>query len=92
MESTTAAPQNRREVQPNASSQKKASNEAPFADIEEVQLGQENSMQGLSDGVSYELNRCLEVIGLGCYQYKMFILCGVGWMADGLWFQVIGMS
>ncbi|KAF9223244.1 MFS general substrate transporter [Gyrodon lividus] len=53
------------------------------------------SQVSLADGVGrdYELkcaliNKCLqEEIGFGRYQWQLFLLTGLGWMADDLWLQ-----
>lgn len=35
------------------------------------------------------LDDCLEEIGMGPYQWKLFLLCGLGWTADNAWFQCL---
>ncbi|KAI8902020.1 major facilitator superfamily domain-containing protein [Globomyces pollinis-pini] len=35
------------------------------------------------------LNECINKIGMGDYQWKLFVLCGLGWAADNMWFQAI---
>jgi MFS family permease len=35
------------------------------------------------------LNNCLESIGMGSYQWKLFTLCGLGWAADNMLFNVL---
>jgi hypothetical protein len=40
------------------------------------------------DRKSKVINRALEDMGMGRYQWKLFILAGCGWMADNLWLQV----
>ncbi len=32
-------------------------------------------------------NACQD-IGMGAYQWKLFCLCGFGWLADNMWLQV----
>jgi hypothetical protein len=34
------------------------------------------------------INRAIQDIGMGRYQWGLFILCGMGWVADNLWLQV----
>ncbi|PPQ76608.1 hypothetical protein CVT26_012747 [Gymnopilus dilepis] len=73
--------------------EKEASIEKGFVGVElhEVDLMKVNSESGVSKG--YELkcqliNRCLqEEIGFGRYQIELFVLTGLGWFADKLWFQ-----
>ena len=33
------------------------------------------------------VNRAIQHIGMGKYQWKLFALCGFGWAADNLWLQ-----
>ena len=35
------------------------------------------------------LNDIISEIGMGSYQWKLFILCGFGWLADNMWWQGI---
>ncbi len=37
------------------------------------------------DWISAEIQQ----IGMGRYQYHLFMLCGLGWMADNLWLQAL---
>ncbi|BCS29110.1 uncharacterized protein APUU_70680S [Aspergillus puulaauensis] len=34
------------------------------------------------------INRAIQDIGMGRYQWRLFALCGFGWLADNLWLQV----
>ncbi|PYH66438.1 uncharacterized protein BO88DRAFT_118849 [Aspergillus vadensis CBS 113365] len=34
------------------------------------------------------INRAIQDIGMGRYQWQLFALCGFGWLADNLWLQV----
>ena len=34
------------------------------------------------------LNQFITQIGMGSYQWKMFFVCGLGWIADNLWYQI----
>ena len=48
-------------------------------------------------GSAYELkslviNKAIQDIGMGKYNWELFILCGLGWFADNLWFQGIGLT
>jgi len=40
------------------------------------------------DRKSKVINRALQDMGVGRYQWELFALCGGGWMADNLWLQV----
>jgi hypothetical protein len=40
------------------------------------------------DRKSKVINRALQDMGMGRYQWQLFALCGGGWMADNLWLQV----
>jgi len=33
-------------------------------------------------GKSKVINRAIQDIGMGPYQWKLFVLCGFGWLAD----------
>ncbi|KAJ3262701.1 hypothetical protein HDU77_000217 [Chytriomyces hyalinus] len=37
----------------------------------------------------HRLNELLSEIGMGTYQWKMFTLCGLGWIADNMWLQIL---
>ncbi|EIW83728.1 MFS general substrate transporter [Coniophora puteana RWD-64-598 SS2] len=56
-----------------------------------IQSAKSSHAEGV--GRDYELkcmliNKCLqEEIGFGRYQYQLFILAGLGWLADNLWLQ-----
>ncbi|KAJ3075491.1 hypothetical protein HDU98_007989 [Podochytrium sp. JEL0797] len=36
-----------------------------------------------------KLNDLISEIGMGGYQWKMFYLCGLGWIADNMWLQIL---
>ncbi|KAF7712448.1 MFS-type transporter [Penicillium ucsense] len=38
------------------------------------------------------VNRALQDIGMGRYQWELFALCGCGWLADNLWLQGIALT
>ncbi|USP76608.1 uncharacterized protein yc1106_03882 [Curvularia clavata] len=44
------------------------------------------------DRKSKVINRALEDMGMGRYQWKLFILAGCGWMADNLWLQGVALT
>ena len=35
------------------------------------------------------LSSCLDTIGMGRYQWKLFMLCGLGWAADNMYLQAV---
>ena len=41
-----------------------------------------------SSGKAKVINKALQDMGMGRYQWQLFALCGGGWMADNLWLQV----
>lgn len=48
-----------------------------IADLTSVRLGK-----------SKVINKAIQDIGMGRYQWELFALCGFGWTADNLWLQV----
>ncbi|KAJ5805573.1 uncharacterized protein N7503_003175 [Penicillium pulvis] len=38
------------------------------------------------------INRAIQDIGMGKYQWKLFFLCGFGWLADNLWLQGVALT
>ncbi|KXN69500.1 MFS general substrate transporter [Conidiobolus coronatus NRRL 28638] len=36
-----------------------------------------------------QLDNILDKIGMGKFQYILFLLCGFGWLADNMWLQVV---
>ncbi|OAL47177.1 MFS general substrate transporter [Pyrenochaeta sp. DS3sAY3a] len=38
------------------------------------------------------INRALQDMGMGRYQWELFALCGGGWMADNLWLQGVALT
>ncbi|KAJ5152791.1 uncharacterized protein N7482_009269 [Penicillium canariense] len=38
------------------------------------------------------INRAVQDIGMGRYQWGLFILCGMGWVADNLWLQGVALT
>ncbi|OQD76370.1 hypothetical protein PENDEC_c004G02833 [Penicillium decumbens] len=38
------------------------------------------------------INRAIQDIGMGRYQWGLFILCGFGWVADNLWLQGVALT
>jgi MFS family permease len=44
------------------------------------------------DRKSKVINRALQDMGMGRYQWQLFALCGGGWMADNLWLQGVALT
>ncbi|KAJ5748806.1 uncharacterized protein N7511_010502 [Penicillium nucicola] len=38
------------------------------------------------------INRAIQDIGMGRYQWGLFVLCGMGWVADNLWLQGVALT
>ncbi|KAI9817224.1 MAG: hypothetical protein M1827_001337 [Pycnora praestabilis] len=41
------------------------------------------------DRKSKVINKAISDIGMGPYQWQLFVLCGFGWLADNLWLQSV---
>ncbi|EEP76871.1 conserved hypothetical protein [Uncinocarpus reesii 1704] len=44
------------------------------------------------DRKSKVINRAIQDIGMGRYQWELFALCGFGWTADNLWLQGVALT
>ena len=44
------------------------------------------------DRKSKVINKAIQDIGMGSYQWRLFILCGFGWLADNLWLQGLALT
>jgi MFS family permease len=44
------------------------------------------------DRKSKVINKALQDMGMGRYQWQLFALCGGGWMADNLWLQGVALT
>ncbi|KAK4104111.1 MFS general substrate transporter [Parathielavia hyrcaniae] len=38
------------------------------------------------------LNKAIQDIGMGTYNWQLFVLCGFGWFADNLWMQGVSLT
>ncbi|KAH8425085.1 uncharacterized protein LDX57_002833 [Aspergillus melleus] len=38
------------------------------------------------------INRAIQDIGMGRYQWELYVLCGFGWIADNLWLQGVALT
>ncbi|KAF2185547.1 MFS general substrate transporter [Zopfia rhizophila CBS 207.26] len=44
------------------------------------------------DRKSKVINKAIQDIGMGQYQWQLFVLCGFGWLADNLWLQGVALT
>ncbi|PLN85484.1 MFS general substrate transporter [Aspergillus taichungensis] len=44
------------------------------------------------DRKSKVINKAIQDIGMGRYQYELYVLCGFGWVADNLWLQGVALT
>ncbi|KAI9870221.1 MAG: hypothetical protein M1830_004511 [Pleopsidium flavum] len=44
------------------------------------------------DRKSKVINKAIQDIGMGRYQWELFVLCGFGWLADNLWLQGVALT
>ncbi|OJD15083.1 hypothetical protein AJ78_04630 [Emergomyces pasteurianus Ep9510] len=44
------------------------------------------------DRKSKVINLAVQDIGMGKYQWQLFVLCGFGWLADNLWLQGVALT
>jgi Sugar (and other) transporter len=44
------------------------------------------------DRKSKVINKAIQDIGMGSYQWRLFVLCGFGWLADNLWLQGVALT
>ncbi|KAL9103246.1 MAG: hypothetical protein Q9163_001697 [Psora crenata] len=38
------------------------------------------------------INKAIMDIGIGPYQWQLFVLCGFGWLADNMWLQTVALT
>ncbi|KAI4124842.1 MAG: hypothetical protein LQ338_004596 [Usnochroma carphineum] len=44
------------------------------------------------DRKSKVINKAIQDIGMGRYQWNLFVLCGFGWLADNMWLQGVALT
>ena len=44
------------------------------------------------DRKSKVINKAIQDIGMGSYQWNLFALCGFGWLADNMWLQGVALT
>ncbi|KAF8637758.1 hypothetical protein AX17_002600 [Amanita inopinata Kibby_2008] len=64
--------------------------------VDSVDSGDFNLDKGVDRAYEYKcnlVNKCLqEDIGFGRYQIQLFLLSGLGWLADNLWLQTVAIA
>lgn len=64
--------------------------DALIAEIEaDVSASQHDSVY---DRKSKVINKAIQDIGMGRYQWALFVLAGFGWLADNLWLQTVALT
>ncbi|KAH7026127.1 sugar transporter [Microdochium trichocladiopsis] len=59
----------------------------------EIRRGGERGHQWTSYELKSKLiNKAIQDIGMGRYNWQLFILCGFGWFADNLWMQGVSLT
>ncbi|KAH8831459.1 major facilitator superfamily domain-containing protein [Flagelloscypha sp. PMI_526] len=59
-------------------------------DVEREVLIHEGGVDSGEDGDSRTpLDRTIDMIGMGSYQWALLTLCGLGWLADNMWVQTV---
>ncbi|CAJ2511866.1 Uu.00g074910.m01.CDS01 [Anthostomella pinea] len=53
---------------------------------------QSGGVDSAYDRKSKVINRAIQDIGMGKYQWELFVLCGFGWLADNLWLQGVALT
>jgi len=62
-----------------------------FPDDDEDDLEQQESLMGDDEEIDGRtpLDKTIDRIGMGSYQWTLLSLCGFGWMADNMWLQAV---
>ncbi|KAL2013102.1 hypothetical protein VTN00DRAFT_627 [Thermoascus crustaceus] len=65
--------------------------------IEALRAEVENDIAASGHDTAYDrkakiINKAIQDIGMGRYQWELFVLCGFGWLADNLWLQGIALT
>ncbi|KAG9124559.1 hypothetical protein FRC07_011130, partial [Ceratobasidium sp. 392] len=64
--------------------------EDPDATVPVSQRAQEAGVDAIYEMKCELVNECLQnEIGMGRYQWELFFLCGLGWMADNVWYVAV---
>ena len=51
-----------------------------------------SSGESVYDRRSKVINKAIQDIGMGKYQWRLFVLCGFGWLADNIWMQGVALT
>ncbi|KAE8147553.1 MFS general substrate transporter [Aspergillus avenaceus] len=93
------------DVESNANSLDKASSQekgayVPQGDVltlEGLRAEVESALASSGHDSAYDrkakiINRAIQDIGMGRYQWELFFVCGMGWIADNLWLQGVALT
>ncbi|KAI1861476.1 hypothetical protein JX265_004487 [Neoarthrinium moseri] len=58
----------------------------------EVREGERGRVVSDYDLKSKLINKAIQDIGMGRYNWQLFVLCGFGWFADNLWMQGVSLT
>ncbi|KAL2020905.1 hypothetical protein VTK56DRAFT_7792 [Thermocarpiscus australiensis] len=59
---------------------------------EEVRRGERGKQWTPYEMKSRLINKAIQDIGMGRYNWQLFVLCGFGWFADNLWMQGVSLT
>ncbi|KAF9556196.1 MFS general substrate transporter [Agrocybe pediades] len=78
-----------RELEDTTSTTQRASFDSGTATIDN--LYEDGVLDPIYHGKTLVLNRAIQEIGMGRYQYMLFLVCGFGWFADSVWPLITGL-
>ncbi|KAL8306190.1 hypothetical protein RB597_003242 [Gaeumannomyces tritici] len=58
----------------------------------EVRRGEKGTQWSAYEMKSKLINKAIQDIGMGKYNWQLFFLCGFGWFADNLWMQGVSLT
>ncbi|EAQ92476.1 hypothetical protein CHGG_00711 [Chaetomium globosum CBS 148.51] len=58
----------------------------------EVRAGKKGGEWTTYEMKSKLINKAIQDIGMGTYNWQLFVLCGFGWFADNLWMQGVSLT
>ncbi|KAH7101221.1 MFS general substrate transporter [Auriculariales sp. MPI-PUGE-AT-0066] len=61
----------------------------PAYAVEDAEIGSDDMTLDDDYPVSTPLDRTIDRIGMGNYQWALLTLCGMGWFADNMWLQAV---
>jgi len=82
-------------VPDDASSQ--ASHQAGVLTVESLKAQVDDDIIAIGHDTAYDrkaivINKAIQDIGMGRYQWELFVLCGFGWLADNIWLQTVALT